>query len=330
MNTTYEVNHIKNSIVLIGAGELGSRHLQSLVRIGPTTKITVLELSDNAISLARTRILEISETSEFVAKVEFIKVLEQLPVNIDLAVIATGAAPRMHILRELLAHSKVRYMLLEKVLFQKLDEYDEASVFLENLGVEAWVNCPRRMFDGYGALKLQLNLKQPVEMHVKGGQWGLACNAIHYIDIFAFLTSSRIQSVNVENLESAIYPSKRPGYVEFFGSMSVQFENGHKLVLSCSHDQTDCLINIVDSEGSYNIDESSGIVLKNTQKTNITITSKNQSDLTQVFAEQVLAFGRSNLTEYIESSALHKPLISSLLSFYNMKNKTELKSLPIT
>ena len=330
MNTTDDVNHIKHSIVLIGAGELGSRHLQSLVRIGPATKITVLELSDDAVLLARERISEIAEISEFLAKVEFIKALEQLPASIDLAVIATGAAPRMDILRGLLVHSKVRYMLLEKVLFQNLDEYEEASVLLEKLGVEAWVNCPRRMFNGYGALKLQLDLKQPIEMHVKGGEWGLACNAIHYIDIFAFLTSSRIQSVDVENLESTIYPSKRPGYVEFFGSMSVQFENGHKLVLNCSHDQTACLISIVDSEGLYDIDEFSGIVLKNAQKTNITIISRYQSDLTQVFAEQVLAFGRSNLTTYIESSALHTPFISSLLSFYNMQNKTEITFLPIT
>jgi hypothetical protein len=216
------------------------------------------------------------------------------------------------------------------VLFQNLDEYEEASVLLENLGVEAWVNCPRRMFDGYGALKLQLDLKQPIEMHVKGGEWGLACNAIHYIDIFAFLTSSRIQSVDVENLESTTYPSKRPGYVEFFGSMSVQFENGHKLVLNCSHDQTACLISIVDSGGLYDIDESSGIVLKNAQKTSIVIMSKNQSDLTQVFAEEVLAYGRSNLTTYTESSALHNPFISSLLRFYNMQNKTETTFLPIT
>ena len=330
MNTSDEVNHIKQSIVLIGAGELGSRHLQSLVRMGPASKITVLEPSDDAILLARERISEVGEISEFLAKVEFIKVLQQLPANIDLAVIATGAAPRMDTLREMLAHSKVKYVLFEKVLFQSLDEYEEAAVLLEDLGVEAWVNCPRRMFNGYGALKLQLDRMQPIEMHVRGGEWGLACNAIHYIDIFAFLTSSLVESVNVENLESAIYPSKRPGYVEFFGSMSVQYENGHKLVLSCSHDQSACRISIIDSEGLYDIDESSGIVSKNAHKTNITILSRNQSDLTQIFAEQVLAFGRSNLTTYNESSALHNPFITSLLSFYNMKNKTEIKSLPIT
>ncbi|MDA9043202.1 Gfo/Idh/MocA family oxidoreductase [Pseudomonadales bacterium] len=330
MNTADEANHIKHIIVLIGAGELGSRHLQSLVRIGPATKITVLELSEDAVLLARERMSEIAEISDFVAKVEFVKALEQLPASIDLAVIATGAAPRMDILRRLLVHSRVKYMLLEKVLFQNLDEYEEASVLLENLGIEAWVNCPRRMFNGYGALKLQLDLKQPIEMRVKGGEWGLACNAIHYIDIFAFLTGSCVQSVDVENLESTIYPSKRSGYVEFFGSMSVQFENGHKLVLDCSHDQTACLISIVDSEGLYDIDESSGMVLKNAQKTNITIISINQSDLTQVFAEQVLAFGRSNLTTYTESSALHQPFISSLLSFYNEKNKIQITSLPIT
>ena len=60
------------------------------------------------------------------------------------------------------------------------------------------------------------------------------------------------------------------------------------------------------------------------------IMSKNQSDLTQVFAEEVLAYGRANLTTYTESSALHNPFISSLLSFYNMQNKTETTFLPIT
>ena len=232
---TGEARTYKHSVVLIGAGELGSRHLQSLIRIGPAIKITVLEPSEDAILIAKDRISEVAEMTEFVANVEFIQTLEQLPTSIELAVIATGAAPRMDTIRGLLAHSKVKYMLLEKVLFQNLDEYEEAAVLLETLGVRAWVNCPRRMYDGYGALKLHLDVKKPIEMHVKGGEWGLACNAIHYIDIFAFLTNSSIRSVDVENLESTIYPSKRLGYVEFFGSMSILFENALITIVSATN-----------------------------------------------------------------------------------------------
>jgi hypothetical protein len=186
------------------------------------------------------------------------------------------------------------------------------------------------MFEFYASLKLKLNKASPMVMKISGGNWGLACNAIHFIDIFSFLTHSKILTVNTDELEQKIYPSKREGYIEIFGSLIVTFHNGHKLLLNCSHDEIPMDINLTCIDGEYKIDEVKGNILFNGELSSIDVLIKYQSELTRLVAEDALAFGQSKLTDFDEACEQHIPLISALLSFYNKSKNLESSILPIT
>lgn len=315
------------NIALIGSGELGSRHLQSLVGI-ENANITVLEPSSASVEVTQQRILDLNLNE--LADLSFVGDIKQLPSEIDFAVIATGAAPRLSILKNLLTHSNVKYLLLEKVLFQSIEDYAEAKKLIDSHKIKVWVNCPRRMFKFYASLKMKLDKTSPMTMKVNGGNWGLACNSIHFIDIFSFLTDSKVITVTTDELEQKIYPSKREGYIEFFGRLNVIFDNGHKLILDCTLDDLPMGINITSIEGEYRIDEANGNILFNGELTSIEVLIKYQSELSRLVAEEALAFGQSKLTDFDEACEQHIPLINSLLSFYNRNKNLEASILPIT
>ena len=221
-------------------------------------------------------------------------------------------------------------MLLEKVLFQSIEDYVEAKKIIESQNIKVWVNCPRRMFEFYALLKLKVNKKNPIIMEVKGGNWGLACNSIHFIDIFSFLTDSKVVKVFSDQLEKKIYPSKRKGYIEFFGVLNVTFDNGHVLKLDCAHEKLPMDITISSIDGTYNIDEANGNIFYNGEKSNIEVEVKYQSELTHLVVEEALAYGQSKLTDFNQACEQHIPLIKSLLSFYNKTEDLKTSLLPIT
>jgi len=319
-----------NHIVLIGAGALGGRHLQSLTSLGESTQVTVVDPSQASLETAKLRVAEVTSDAKPSAQVEYVEHIEQVPTNVDLAIIATSSAPRLKVLKGLLSVASVQSIVFEKVLFQSLSDYEEALVLLDTNGVQAWVNCPRRMFEAYSTLKLHLDSSSPMTMCVTGGGWGLACNAIHFIDIFAFLTNSHVESIDTSNLESSIFPCKRDGYIEVFGTLNVQYSSGHKLELGCSHGNEGLEIKVADKHSAYEINEAAGSVYKNGTKCDFDMTVRYQSELSQAFATQILCHNTSQLPSFEESAVLHKKFISALLSFYNTHENNNVNHLPIT
>ena len=67
-------------------------------------------------------------------------------------------------------------------MFQKEEEFDIALNWFVEKNIRAWVNCPRRLFNIYQKIKNEIIDEDIITMTVFGGEWGLACNAIHYID----------------------------------------------------------------------------------------------------------------------------------------------------
>ena len=315
------------NIALVGSGELGSRHLQSLIGT-ENASITVVEPSGVSVEMSRKRISESNVVNK--SSIVFVNDVKSLPTEIDFVVIATGAGPRLSIMSDILSHARVKYLLLEKVLFQSVEDYAKAKQIIESKNVKVWVNCPRRMFQFYSSIKLNLNKSNPIIMAVKGGSWGLACNSIHFIDIFSFLTESKVVRVFNDGLENKIYPSKRQGYVEFFGVLTVTFENNHVLKLDCTHGTMPMEIAIHSIDGTYNIDEASGTIFYNGKKSNIEVLVKFQSELTHSVLDEALSFGQSKLTSFDEACEYHIPIIKSLLSFYNKTEGLDASILPIT
>lgn len=322
-------------LLLIGAGQLGSRHLQALAQFtAGDVAITVVDPSPAALALARERSTQVAVSPQ-VRGIRYCLDLDEaaLPA-VDFCVIATSANCRLAVLRELLGRSAVRYLLLEKVLFQSVAQLDEASALLAASSTRTWVNCPRRMFPGYQHLRELLAGENGVSLHVNGSNWGLACNAIHFIDLWAFVGGGADYSLDTSGLQTVL-ASKRPGYREVTGRLAGHCGNS-RFELAVCVDEAPAVVRIhLESENyAIDVDEAAGECRighkADGRIETIPFPVSYQSKLTHLVAQSVLAGGIPALASYAESAALHRPFLAGMLEFFRRHDDGALSICPIT
>ena len=102
---------------IIGAGQLGSRHLQGLLSYKKESlNIFIIDPSDDSLFIAKQRALEL----EHKHSLTFTDSFQELPKHLDFVVIATNSKVRFVVMEILLQHASVSYLILEKVLFPDL------------------------------------------------------------------------------------------------------------------------------------------------------------------------------------------------------------------
>src|SRR4051812_28324411 len=99
-----------NTAVVIGVGNLGFRHLESLYK-------SDLPLSLHAVDPSQAARDRASGLSGGTKKVTAVATVAELPTKIDLAIVATNSDVRLAMTQQLLKRAKVRFLVLEKVLF---------------------------------------------------------------------------------------------------------------------------------------------------------------------------------------------------------------------
>ena len=169
------------TILIAGAGQLGSRHLQGVKTSENELDIWVYDLSRESLKVAEERYNQVESENK---TAHFVDSLEDVPNNIDVLIVASSSKPRAIIVKQVLASKKVKYMVLEKFLFTRMSEYEEIKQLIDEKGVKTWVNCPRRMWDGYSLISQYIDSTKPVSFDYEDTDWGLCCNTVHYIDIF--------------------------------------------------------------------------------------------------------------------------------------------------
>ena len=320
------------TIAIIGAGQIGSRHLQSLANLNNTISLIVVDPNEAALQTSKQRYNEVAQHHS--PEVNYLSDLGLLPRAIDIAIVATNSMIRASIVEALLAKCKVTYLILEKVLFPTLSNYDLIKKQLKNAGTTAWVNCPRRSFDYYTFLKNEL--KSPISMEVAGNNWGLASNAIHFLDVFSFLLDDAEIELDNENLANTIINSKRSGYIEFNGSIS--FKSGNNSLKISSYDKDSSLPNICIKARDYIYDiYESGLDPKIECRMNgkevwsKTIKVPYQSQLTLTLVNDIFSTGNCVLSSYETSSKLHEIFLDTLLKKQRLiMNDPTIKLCPIT
>jgi hypothetical protein len=216
---------MNRKIAIIGAGQLGSRHLQGLAKIAQALDIFIVDPSDAATAVALER-FEAVQTGNGTT-VTALSAIDALPAELDVVIVATAAHVRFAVLERLLAHAKVGKLLLEKVLFQDLAQYDAAAKLLGPLRDATWVNCAQRLWPFFIELREQFRNDPNLEVVITGSNWGLGCNAVHNTDIAEFLWDGK--KTQVAKLDPTVIDSKRAGFKEFTGELVTQVEGGGRL-----------------------------------------------------------------------------------------------------
>lgn len=314
-------------VSIIGAGQLGSRHLQGLKTAQTEMEIWVIDSCEESLKVAKERCDAVE--SKTPKTVHYAQTIDALPQTLDLVIIATGSKPRASITKALLAHSSVCYLVLEKFLFTRLQDFDEIEILLKEKGVKCWVNCPRRMWPSYEAIKELVNPDKPVIIEYCDQDWGMCCNSVHLIDIWMCLAGDCQFKVNLSGIEPLVRDSKRNGYIELFGKEVFSSSNGDVLVQTCLSEYSGRTEVVIHNDGNeINVNEVTGEWSFNGNV--LQAKTPYQSGLTGIVADEILTTGDCRLTPYSMSVQYHKPYLQAVMQLVNKLQGCDSDSCPIT
>jgi hypothetical protein len=223
---------------------------------------------------------------------------------------------------------------LEKVVFQQIEHFDIIGRMIRERNVKVWVNCSRRLFRAYVDLKELLKGEDRIDMTVCGTNWGMGCNSIHMLDIYAYLTEFKTYSYDNSGLLAGDFDSKRHGYKEFFGECVIKTDKGNITFICDCGDSAKLHIDIDSTHKTIRIDEAEKRLVIS-DKNDGSVTERDMdvsftSDITNVIAQQIIDTGGCCLADFEETSFLHKIMIECFLNHMNKFTDTEVKICPIT
>lgn len=324
----------QRKILIIGAGNLGSRHLQALKTVKFPLNIAVIDPNKNSLNIAKERYDSIKSGTCF-HSINFYENLTPICEKIDLAIIATNSDVRKKVVVELLSKVEVKFIILEKILFQNLEDYEIIDDLLSSKGTKAWVNCPRRIFSIYQKGRDLFQGEKPY-FKVSGSNFGLMSNLIHFIDIMAYITQSTDFSLDASNLIPELKSSKRSGFNELNGEIRVNFKSGSFGSIHCLPNGNLPIIHEIYSETKRLIikeSESDALYYDNNSEMKwIHLEAKfmYQSQATTKIVEELFLNNVCELTSYNESKKLHISIFKPILNYINLKLNQNLEKIPFS
>ncbi len=245
------------SVLISGAGELGARYLQSMVSCTLPFIGYVHNNDQDALKICRQRWEEANgEASPH--RLIMCNDLSSLPDQLDLVIVTSTAASRPLLVGAIANRTKVRYWILEKILAQSVQGIGQ---MLDDVGKhgKSWVNYYMLGEAWYAEIKKHLVLGTPKKMNVHGGDWGLVCNSLHFIHLYAWFSGSHLVSLDTGALSGEWHESKRPGNWELFGELTARFSDGGQLDLVAEPGPVKYSLSFQDGRHMWQIDEPNGV-----------------------------------------------------------------------
>ena len=323
-------------IAILGCGQIGSRHQQSLALLDEPAEIHLVDPSEQSLQTAEDRFAQVvspDRAGEF--RLYQHSSADSLPKSLDVAIIASSSMQRASLCESLLATSSPRFIILEKFLFPRAADFGRIENLLTERHIPAYVNQWLAATDAFRRVAADF-MGGPVQMRVSGTGWGLCCNAVHYIEPFQYLTGRASLSLESAEFLEGFQDSKRSGYREIFGKLSISATDGSRLQLSCDPGPAEDAvhIDIANSRQAVEIEfflnrfecrfEQGG------QTAEATLPIPMQSQLTHQLVQDLLATGKCDLPDLATSSTQHLLVLNAFLDHFRKSDPSVSETCPIT
>ena len=316
----------------MGCGELGSRHLQGLLLSHNSLNIVVYDKFEKSLSLAMKRANEVNNRVENKV-ISYTTASQCLNSDWDLAILATTAEARLGALKSLLDCSSVKSIILEKLLTQSVSDLIEMQSLLR-FNTQAWVNCPRRQMKVYKIIKKYIRERLGTtcrDIEVNIGYSELVTNAIHFLDLHAWLNDTEIVKLSSERLGPWL-PSKRRNNFDTCGILKANYTDHSQLTINCVDYPVETTLDFITDDGKISVNEISGIwtdLQNNENHGHLEF----QSTMTGKIADLIL--DRTNsldlpLPSFQEIFKMHSLMLEVFRNHWNSSNNVNLQLIPIT
>ena len=329
------------SIALIGAGNIGSRHVQGICieQYVEDIVLWVVDPQAEQLELVKQRLIEVGVTERGNKRISinYLNDLHELPQHIDIAIIATNSFIRLKVIRVLSEHASVDFLILEKFLFPTESDYELANDIFNSNEIKSFVNCPRRLYPYYEEIKGCLAPESgPIHFSFEGSNFGLSSNAIHRLDLFAYFIGHSDFTCELDLVNQELHASKRQGYYELTGKIKGNDTAGNTYhMTSFQSGRARNLVTVSNSEHRWFIDENEGFyyysgIDNGWEWKRHEFQVVYQSLLTGKYIQAILATAECGLTTYQESARLHKMFLEKIRPKYEAEGLVDHEIVPIT
>jgi hypothetical protein len=194
------------NILIIGFGNMGKSHLKSFLISKKKYKIHIYDLK----SVVDREIKNFSNKINFLSKFPKKK-------NYDLAILATSSKVRYKLLMKLLNYNKIKNIILEKFIFDKIHNYKKFDKYLKsNISLKINVNTWGDYL--YKNLRIQKSIINYRNIKIIVPDGTMLTNYIHYSDFYL----RNQKKIKIKTNFKKIINSKRKGYHEALGKIQIK------------------------------------------------------------------------------------------------------------
>ncbi len=275
---------------MYGAGNIATRHVQSIINENNIGKIYIFDKKQ----LALKRISDFFSNYKNSNKLIFVnnqKIIKK--ISFFLAFLCTYAFNRIRLIKKIKSLCNIKYFIVEKILETNISNFKKISFDTRNI----FVNMPLRNISPFRIIKLNLNSKK-INVILKGENWHMICNSLHYINYISYAINSPVQKILIKKLEEP-YKLARKNFIDFHGKIVVFYENGSKLNIVSKK-------NI--NEHYLNLKQGKKIFIYNFKNSKLHIGNKSFvskreyiSKLSIKFFKSLLKYGKVNLPTFDEA-----------------------------
>lgn len=221
-------------IMIIGFGQIGKRHFQSL--LGLKSRVNIY-LVDPIFKNKNILEAELVKPNIKVACFEDLEDYREQKILLDLCIIATNSDKRMYLLNKIILLFNVKNIILEKFLFNKVSDYSKALKLCRDRHGFIFVN--QWMCQSLVIRNILSEFKNDsLDVKVTGIEWGMGCNILHFIDLVRYfnINDEDFPKIIEQNLNPRIRQAKREGFYEIYGNLSIKYGKHNLFVECCESD----------------------------------------------------------------------------------------------
>jgi len=324
-------------VLVVGCGQLGSRHLQAISTLPQVTEVDVVDPRPEALELGRARLAEVADRAP-TTKFQWFASVDQASHGGDLCIVATQALGRAQVVQQVVERLGYRAFLLEKIVTQSTAEYEGLLRLAAERRLSVWVNCKTRAHPSHRRVKASLEAGEPIILGIVAGNQGLANNGIHMADLFAFYDGSTRIDPAGSRVDPILHPSKRGRDVfDLSGTLlGVSPKGSHfSLSFSAHHDSPMC-VTVASPRYRAVIDDMLKWFHESTAESGWTWrrvpfeANLMVSAMTRLFASQILAFGRCELPTLEECYPAHRFILEELRPHFTKLLGKPVERCPVT
>lgn len=324
-------------VLIVGCGQLGSRHLQAVSSIPNVREVEIVDPNPESLELGRQRLNEVLVTEPSITFRWLTSLSEATPGG-DISIVATQATGRCQLVQDIVDRLGYSVFIIEKLVGQSTDEVSELINFGHNRGLRIWVNCPSRGYSIHKRIKGFLEPGQPVYLNVIGGNFGLANNGIHHADLFAFFDGSDRIDPLTASIDPVLHPSKRSNNLyDLSGALHATTLANSRFNLTYSGEHANWEhLHIETNNYRWLVDHLKQEIFESSSETewrwerlefNESILV---SDLTKRFVIDILSSGSCDLPTLEESWISHKYILEELRPTFRALLNDNLNLCPVT